>query len=169
MLGIDVLNSRELKASILGIRNADRDIQKNIRTYSKEITLAEWKEAVAANVTDRPQSVILANTAKVKVSNQNIRLSAGDAAKKVRKGGPSARDLAGATEFGADRSTVSTYTATRNGKQYHVRKRHTTRQFLPHRGNGYVVYPAAAATIPRIASLWVQTIIRTLLDAVEGK
>ena len=34
---------------------------------------------------------------------------------------------------------------------------------------GYVVYPAAAEAIPRIASLWVQTAVRTLHELVEGR
>ena len=168
MLRIDVLNSPAYQALILAVRRVPADVQKNIRTYSKEITLGEWKEAVSANVTNRPQSVILAQTAKVAVSNQNIRLSAGSAAKKLRRGGPAIRDLSHAYEFGADRNRVTTYTAKRNGHSFKV-TRHTTRQLPSVNRQGYVFYPAVAQVVPRIFALWAQTAIRTLLDAVEGK
>lgn len=168
MIRIDVLNSPAYQALILAIRRVPTDVQKNIRRYSKDITLGEWKEAVQANVTSRPQSVILGQTAKVAVSNQNIRLSAGAAAKKLRKGGPAIRDLSHAFEFGADRNRVTTYTGRRGGHSFKVR-RHTTRQLPAVNRQGYVFYPAVARMVPRIFALWAQTAIRTLLDAVEGK
>jgi hypothetical protein len=39
--------------------------------------------------------------------------------------------------------------------------------FGPNRRGGYVIYPAANAAIPRVASLWVQTARRTIHEALE--
>jgi hypothetical protein len=169
MIRVDVRNSREYQALILAIRSVPKELQANIRQYTKAITLGEWREAVNANVTDRPQAVILAASAKVAVSNQNIRLSAGTAAKKLRRGGPAVKDLAAATEFGADRSRTKTYTSRRGSKSFVVHNRHTTRQLRPVNRSGYVFYPAVAVMVPRIFALWAQTAVRTFLDAIDGK
>lgn len=168
MLGIDVRNSRELRATFLAIRNAGPELQKQIRAGLKTFALPEWQEAVRGNVTTRQQTRVLSDTAKVRVSNQNIRLSAGDAAKRL-SGGAKARDIAHATEFGADRNRTKSYTGRRGSKTFPVHNRHTTRQFGSPRRKGYVVYQAAAEIIPRVAALAVQTVVRTLLDAVENK
>jgi len=53
---------------------------------------------------------------------------------------------------------------TRKGTTY--KRRLGTRYRLPRRG-GYVAYPAAGDSIPRFASLWVQTAIRTIHETVE--
>ena len=73
------------------------------------------------------------------------------------------------TEFGADQTAISSYTARwKKGTSYKVTNRHTRRQFRPRNLKGYVVYPAAARIIPRMASLFVQTAVRTFYEAIEG-
>jgi hypothetical protein len=47
--------------------------------------------------------------------------------------------------------------------------RNTTAQFKPRNRSGYVFYPAAKEMIPRLASLWVQTVVKTFADIFEGK
>lgn len=168
MLGIDVRNSRELRATFLAIRNAGPDIQKYLRLSIKTFTLTEWRAAVAQEAATMAQSRVLAQTAKIAVSNQNIRMSGGNSAKRLA-GGARISDLAHPEEFGADRDRTKTYNSSRNGRPYKIRGRHTTRQLRLPRRRGYVVYPAAQYMIPRIASVAVQTVIRTLLDIVDGK
>jgi hypothetical protein len=51
----------------------------------------------------------------------------------------------------------------------HVVTRNTTAQFKPRNMKGYVFYPAAREMIPRLASLWVQTVVKTYADIFEGK
>lgn len=168
MLGIDLRSSRELRASFLAMRNAAPEIGKQLRAGIKTIALPEWQAALRNSAASPAQSTVLVGTAKVKVSNQNIRLSAGDSAKRL-SGGARVRDLAHAAEFGADRDKRKTYQAHRKGRSFTVHNRHTTRQLRLPRRRGYVVYPAGAQIIPRIASLAVQTVVRTLLDAIDGK
>jgi len=169
MIGIDLLNSRELRATFLAVRNAAPEIQKWLRLSLKQISLPEWQGALRQSRATTAQSRVLVDTAKVKVSNQNIRLSAGDAAKRL-SGGGKARDLAHGEEFGGQGGDrVKSYTSRRGGKSFQVRNRHTTRQFPARRRNGYVAFPAATIIIPRIASLAAQTVVRSLLDLVDGK
>jgi hypothetical protein len=44
---------------------------------------------------------------------------------------------------------------------------HTYRQFGTRVSKGKVVFPAAAQVIPRIAALWIQTVIRTTYEQIE--
>ena len=57
---------------------------------------------------------------------------------------------------------------TRGGKNADVTRR-TMRGMPAPRRQGRVVYPAWADTGPRLVSLWVQTIVRTIHNAVEGR
>jgi hypothetical protein len=66
-------------------------------------------------------------------------------------------------EFGAAHKKV---TYTRDG---HRVTRNTTAQFKGRRRAGYVFYPAAKKMIPRLASLWVQTVVKTYADIFEGR
>lgn len=169
MLGIDVTNSRELRATFLGIRNASAEVSKQIRTNLKSITTPEWQATVSDKASTAMQTRVLAQTARVSVSNQNVRMSAGNSAKRL-SGGARVSELAAPEEFGSLRNRRTTYTQrSKRGRPYTVHNRHTTRQFKLTRSRGYVAFPAATVLIPRIAALVVQTTIRTLLDAVDGK
>jgi hypothetical protein len=55
------------------------------------------------------------------------------------------------------------------GRAYTVRNRRTQRQYQPRDRRGRVVMPAAAKVIPRLASLWVQTTVRTFYEAIEKR
>lgn len=163
MLRIDVQSSRELQALILSIRQANKDIQKEIRQRTKTMVEVEWKKALAQEAMTRFEHRVLVDTARVAVSNQNVKLKSGGLAKKL-SGGGRVRELAGQAEFGAGLSY--SMTRSRKGKEY---KRRSGDQFRPPKSNGYVVYPAAARIIPRLASLWTQTAIRTFLDAFDKR
>ncbi|MEU4361199.1 hypothetical protein [Promicromonospora sp. NPDC023987] len=72
-------------------------------------------------------------------------------------------------EFGARDSLYRTYTRqSENGGSHTVKRR--TNTGLPHAiRKGRVVYPAAAQAAPRLASLWVQTFVRTVYEAADAK
>lgn len=165
-LRISVFASKELQQTIAILKGVDKDISKEIRTHIRSITSAEWAEAVRGRTSNAQEVKVLANTARVLVSNQNITLRAGHIGKAL-SGGAKPSDIARPVEFGAPQNTVNTYTArSRKGKTFTV-TRHTNRQFRGPSRSGYVVYPAASKIIPRIASLFVQTTIRTFFEGFE--
>jgi hypothetical protein len=167
-LGIDINGSRELQAAVLGIRRAEKEIQKQIRTQTREKLLPEWQQAVRERAETRLEQRVLVDTARVKMSNQNVRLSSATVGRKL-SGGLDPKTQAAAAEFGADRAVKGTYTArSRKGKSFKV-TRHTRAQLRGPRRGGYAVYPAAKAMIPRFAALWVQTVVRTFHEGIEGK
>jgi len=143
---ISVFNSKELQGTILLLKGAPREISKEIRKATKSVIAPVWQEAVRGETRTALQVEVLANTARVSVSDQNVVLSAGSIGKALVGGGTPPELTAGA-EFGSTRY----------------------KQFGTRASKGKVVMVAAANVIPRIASLWVQTTIRTFYEIMERK
>jgi len=168
VVGIDIYQSRELQAAVLGLRRANKTMQAEVRKQTREKLLPEWQQAVRERADTRLEQRVLADTARVKMSNQNVRLSSATVGRKL-SGGLNPKVQAAAVAFGADRAQKTTYEArSRKGKTFKVTRR-TRAQLRPVRRDGYAVYPAAKAMIPRFASLWVQTVVRSFHDGIEGK
>ncbi len=166
MLGIDVGSSRELQALILSVRQANKEMQGQIRKHTKAMITPEWRKALAENALTKVDHIVLVNTARVTVSNQNVTMKSGGLAKKL-SGGARAYEIAPQTEFGAPLRTIK-YTGRRGAKSFPV-SRLSGPQFRHENKRGWVVYPAAAAIMPRLAALWVQTAVRTFAEALETK
>lgn len=162
-LRISVFDSAELQATLLALKGFDKELKKEIRQRTKAIGLPEWKAALAQNSMTLQENRVLVDTARMTVSDQNVTLQSGALAKKL-SGGAKASEVSHHVEFGADRN-FSRGVQSSTGKTY---KRHTRRQFRNRNLKGYVVYPAAAGFIPRMASLWVQTTVRTFMETMEG-
>ena len=79
------------------------------------------------------------------------------------------RILSDTHRFGADQDTVTTYERRGSKGGQHRVTRHTSRGLPPRRRKGRVVFPAAAEMGRRLASLFVQTIVRGIYEASEGK
>lgn len=169
LLSVSTKTSEALDATVKGLQLVDRNVQKHVRDATKELGQDEWSGLVNENLGDNNlQSTVLGDYNKLQASNQNVMLMSGASTRRM-KGGATPADLARAEEFGANRNRRTAYRRrSRNGKPTDV-FRHTTHQLMPLRRNGWAVYPAAADFIPRIASLWVQTAMRAIYDAFEGK
>lgn len=166
MLRIDVRSSRELQALLLSVRRANRETQAEIRKHTKAMLAPAWQKALAEESMTKVENIVLVNTARVTVSNQNVTLKAGGLAKKL-SGGARAFEISKQVEFGAPLKTIK-YTGRRGSKTFPV-SRTSGRQFRHENKKGWVVYPAAAQIIPRLAALWVQTAVRTFADALDKK
>jgi hypothetical protein len=166
-LRISVWDSKELQATLLAIRGLEPEMAKQLRRVTKAEVLPMWREAVRGQVTNRMETRVLSDTARVAVSNQNVMLQSARVGRSL-SGGYKPSELMGPTEFGADRGFTRGHSGTSpKGTQYTVKRRHTQRQFRPRNKKGYVVYQAAAEVIPRIASLWIQTAVRTVHEQLE--
>lgn len=138
----------------------------------------EWSRAVNEHATTRLEHKVLAQTARVAVSDRNVQLKSAQLSRPISKrpGRDPMRPSEhwASVEFGADRNQTNSYQSNRTSREhgrrfFDVKNRHTTRQLRRPNRRGYVVYPAAANIIPRIASLWAQTAARTIHEAFEGK
>ena len=166
MLRIDVHSSRELQALLLSIRQANREVQAQIRRHTRTVAEQAWRKALAEQAVTRVEHVVLVDTARVSMSNQNLKLKSGGLAKRI-SGGARVHEISRQVEFGSSLHWIE-YTGRRGSTTFPVR-RTTGFQFRHENSKGWVVYPAAAQIIPRIAALWVQTAVRTFHEALEGK
>lgn len=159
---IDARGSRELRDVILALKTSDRDVRSAIRTFTRSELIRPWLEAMNDRASTIVERRVLSATATVQVSDQNIRITS--AAKgRTLSGGLSPKVDYAPVEFGAGRAKR---TYTRKG---HKVSRVTTNQFRPRNRRGYVFYPAASEMIPRLARLWVQTVVKTYADIFDGK
>lgn len=174
---LDVLNSRELQATLLALRAAPKQVQAEVRQRTRDLLLPEFRKGMAERATaGRVQQRVLVDTARITMSNQNVRMSSATGRRKM-SGGLVPSVHGSAFEFGASKARVRTYERTaslrrpkrKRGGQTHQVTRNTTAQLPPFRAKGWTFYPTVAALIPRFASLWVQTSIRTVLDAIDRR
>lgn len=165
---ISVLVSDELRTLLSALRTVPKDVQAQIRKFTKADAQPIWQAEVRSRVQTTVDERLFGKTARVRVSNQNVNLEAARIGKSLSGGGKPAV-IAAAYEFGRNGDPRTTYTTTsRKGKRYSV-TRHTKRQLPTRNTNGRVVFPSTRASIPRFASLWIQTAARTLYDAFDRK
>jgi hypothetical protein len=92
---------------------------------------------------------MLAQTARITVSDQSVRVRSASSKRKALSGGATPFEQGKGFEFGSNKT---------HGRQ------------MPRpRRRGYVFYPALAEMAPRIIALWVQTSVRVVYNALEGK
>lgn len=163
---ISVFASDELAGAILLLKNMERDLAKQIRRSIKSVGQSEWQEAVRGHTTTALEVRVLADTARIAVSDQNVTLRSATIGRSLR-GGAKPSEIVAQTEFGSG-GNWSTFTSTSTrGKKFNVRRFGGTQFKLPNK-RGYAVYPAAAGFIPRMAALFVQTTVRTFYERFEG-
>jgi hypothetical protein len=146
---MSVKDSAHLRATVLAVKAAPREVRQQVRAQTRAVAAPQWKQALASKARTEQHTRMLVNTARITVSDQSVRVRSAGAKRKVLSGGATPYRLGKAYEFGR-------------------RSRNATQLPRPNR-RGYVFYPALADMAPRIISLWVQTAIRTVYDALEGK
>lgn len=152
-----------VRSMLLAMRRVPADVRKQIGQQTKRAAQPIWFEETRAGAVTRQQQRVLVNTARVGVTQRNISLRAGQTGS--LRSGTSVSRLAVGNEFGMSPAKQIT-SSTKGGKSY---KRAAGPQFPARRPSGYVFHPAAKRSIPRVASLWVQTAVRTIMDAFDGK
>lgn len=163
---ISVYASRELQAILAVMRSLDRDVKKQIRSSTRTMARPAWQQELAERISTKLDHRVLVQTARVKVSDRNVMITSASVGRRLKGGLLPSRHYA-AIEFGASGMRKTTYQRrSRKGGQHSV-TRNTLAQLPARQRRGRVVYPAAASFIPRIASLWVQTTVRTIHDAFE--
>lgn len=168
MLRVSAYSSRELLAVLRGLRNLDRETKKHLRRSLKAIAEQAWKQTLAQHANTRLEQRVLVDTARVRVSDQNVRLTSASLSRSL-SGGLKPSENYGPVEFGAaPRPGATERVRSRKGKEFE-RNRDPHRPFKAPTRTGNVVYPSAASVIPRILAMYVQTFVRGIHDALEGK
>lgn len=172
---VDIRGSTDLKATVLAIKTFDTDLRKQIRQHTRTVAMPVWNRALAENLSHNAEPVmrsrVLVQTARITVSDQSIKVSSATQKRSGLSGGLSPARYGAAVEFGANQSKTRSYTyRNRRGTRIIVRNRHTARQMPPRRARGTIFWPALNdELVPRLLSLWMQTALRTMGDALDGK
>ncbi|KAB1887517.1 hypothetical protein F6W70_09095 [Microbacterium maritypicum] len=160
---ISLLVDSPLRDLLIALRAVPAEARKSVTTYMRKEAEPIWFEETRDRATTRLQQRALVNTARVGVATRNIYLRSGGVGK-LSSGTPVPTVAFGA-EFGGN-PDKQIEQRSRKGKPY---KRRLGNVFGAPRRGGNVVYPAARASIPRIASVAIQSAYRALLDAFDGK
>lgn len=160
---VSLLIDSPLRDLLLRLRGVDADARKQALSAARQDVGPIWEEELRGRAATRLQVRVLSDTARVGVSARNIQLKSATAGK-LSTGVP-VSTLAAATEFGMSPGSLI-YTHSRKGKAYARRAGST---FAGRSQAGKIVYPALEEAIPRITSLVIQTVSRSLLDALNPK
>jgi hypothetical protein len=162
---VSVGDDRSLQAAVLAFKLADRGLKKRINDATRTQLNAPWKSGIAQRASTRLEQRVLVPGARVAAGNPPAFVAA--TSKRRLRGGLSPDVDGAAVEFGAA-DTVTTYQRAKPSGGTSKVTRHTRRQLPRPRKNGPVM-----ATLSefggRAASLWVQLIVKTYIDAAEGK
>lgn len=156
---ISFLIDSPLQTLARSMQGLDKDVRVQIGRHTKAAAQPIWAEATRSQVMTRMQAR-LAQSARVGVTTRNVLLRAGGSG---RIGNTPISKIARGIEHGASPNRMIS-TTSRKGTPY---QRKLGGGFRLPRRRGYVAYPAASESIPRFASLWVQTAIRTIHESIE--
>lgn len=157
---ISLLIDSPLQDLANSLRAVGPELRSQISTHTKADAQPIWFDEVKGRAVTRLKQRALVSTARVGVTSRNVLLRSGGL---TFKGGKSAGNITRAAEFAGGENKVIT-SKTKAGKPY---TRRLGAVFGPRYSAGNVVYPAARDSIPRFASLWVQTARRTIHEAIE--
>jgi hypothetical protein len=159
---IDVRGSAELRDVILALKNSGTEVRRAVRAYAKAEMVEPWRREILNRSATSLERKVISATATISVSDQNIRVQSAAKGRKLRGGLQPKYDY-GPVEFGMQpRKTAYT-------RKGHRVIRTTGTSFKGPNRSGYVFYPAAREMIPRLASLWVQTVVKVYADIFSGK
>lgn len=165
---ISIHDSRQLKAASLALKGMDRELRNAINRETTKTFGPVWKAMVAQEAKTATDRAVFTKGTRLAGGNPPTLFAANS--KRKMRGGLIPAEKASAFEFGSpSRQNKRTYTGRSElGKSYTV-KRRTHKAVPPSFPKGRVVYPAFAKVAPRIASLWVQLVVKRTFDAMEGK
>lgn len=167
---ISARDSRALRAVGYAMKLVERDVRNAINRQMRGAMTPVWRSAVDARLETRLDAAVLGTGVRVAPGNPPSLLAAGSR-RPIRRGtrGLVPAEQWQAVEFGVTAAGPATYPR-RNRKAggTHTVTRNV-RAGLPARApRGRVIWQAAADVAPRLASLFVQTVVRGIHEAAEA-
>lgn len=151
---IDVTGSRELQATILALRQADRDIARNINKTARARMRPVWQGALNARASTALERRVITSGARVAVGERGVTFYAATSSRPLSGGLVPSQQWAGA-EFGAKDRRVKVTQRSRAGKKY-TRSTIIQRQFRARQRDGMVAFDAASAAGTQLVAMWVR-------------
>lgn len=159
---------REIRAAVLALKQVDRDLRRDINRRMRETMNPVWKGALNERVSWAPEQALLKG-ARVAAGNPPRILAA--ASKRPWKRGKTLipRQHWHALEYGSSSQAYTKYQRRSPLGNVHEVNRRTKAHLKPRNHRGYVIGPSLAEMLPRLSSLFVQSVIRGVLDALETR
>lgn len=160
-------DDNRLDAVVYGLKLVPRDVRNRINRDTRAVLKPIWQQEMAKHLagTNVFTSQLLGK-GLVSGGNPPI-MRAATSRRPMRPGGLYGDRDGYLAEFGGRSTLYSRYTRKSPNGGRHTVQRRTMLGLPPVIRKGRVVYPAAAETAPRMASLWVQTFVRGVHDALE--
>lgn len=164
---LDVRGSRELQATILALRQAQRGIRLNINKNARSRIRPLWQAELNARARDEMTRRIIVAGARATASDRGVTVHAATSRRPLSGGLVPAFEWAGA-EFGARSRRVEVTQRSRRGRSYR-RPLTINRQFRGRQQDGMVAFDAASEVGTKLVAIWVQTVVDDLrqVPAVE--
>lgn len=154
---LDVRGSRELQATILAVRNAQRDIRRDINKAARNRLNPVWRGELGARARTRLEQRVILSGARVAASDRGVSLRAAGSRRPLAGGLIPTYDWP-AVELGASRKQATFTQRSRRGNRYQRTMR--TGHGLPKRAQyGRIAYDAASVTGTRLVAMWVRTVV----------
>lgn len=163
---LDINGSRELQATVLALRNAQRDIRVDINKTARGRIRPLWVSAVSGRAGTRLEQRVIAAGTRATASDRGVTFYAATRSRPLRGGLVPSVDWPG-VEFGARSKKSRSFTQrSRAGRRYQ-RTMTVGRQFKGRQPHGMVAFDAASEVGTKLVALWVRTVVDEL-KAVPG-
>jgi hypothetical protein len=159
---LDVRRSRELQATILTLKQAERSIRLDINKTARRELTPVWRRELNRRARTRLEQRVIAGAARVTASNRGMTFYAATSNRPLRGGLIPADDWP-AVEFGANIRRVQVSQRSRAGRRY-TRPLTINRQFFAREQNGMIAFDAASTAGTQLVALWVRTVVDELRD-----
>ncbi len=165
---LDVRDSRELQATVLALRQAQREIRVDINKSARGRIRPLWQSAVSGRAGTRLQQRVIAAGTRANASDRGVTLFAATRSRPLRGGLVPSYEWAGA-EFGARSKRTKEFTQRSRGGRTYRRSMITGRQFKGRQAHGVVAFDAASEVGTKLVAMWVRTVVDELkgIPAVE--
>lgn len=165
---VQPIDTKRVKAMSGKFRKFPSDVKNEFKKAQRAAINPIWREEMksSAGSGSATQQLVFKTGSRTK-AGAPAQLVAGSG-RRVTRGDGTPIEINRAYEFGTnDRTSKTTYSRrSKNGGRHQV-TRNARRQLPQFRRTGYVVYPAFAKAMPRLAKLHVQTCVRLIYDAID--
>lgn len=158
---------RAAQAAVLAFKSANRGLRTRINKATRETMNPVWRGLVAEHARTATDRAVVVKGARIAAGNPPVAVAA--TSRRPLRGGLVPIEQWPAVELGAARNVRTTYRRRSKNGGTHTVTRRTRRQLPDRTSSGRVALRAAADIGPRLASLWVQIIVRVYRDAAEGQ
>jgi hypothetical protein len=164
---LDVRGSRELQATILALRQAERGIRLDINKAARSKIRPVWQGELSARARTSLERRVILPGARATASDRGVTVFAATKNRPLSGGLIPSRYWA-AVEFGANTRRMTVRQRSRSGASYR-RPLTVNRAFKPQQAHGMIAMAAASDTGTRLVALWVRTVVDEFaaIDAVE--